>query len=87
MTKIITNIKKIVPRYAYYRKIADLSDSPIDDVVIVFYKTPSSFTGEDLIEVSCHGGDVVAKKIIHNLITALNLELEGSGQILWLFKP
>ena len=64
----LTNIKKIVPRYAYYRKLVDLSDSPIDDVVIIFYQGPSSFTGEDLIEVSCHGGDVVAKKIIHDLI-------------------
>ena len=26
-------------------------------------------------------------KIIHNLVNALNLELEGSGQILWLYKP
>jgi protease-4 len=26
-------------------------------------------------------------KIIHNLANALNLELEGNGQILWLFKP
>ncbi len=41
----------------------------IDDVVIFAYKNPYSFTGEDLIEISCHGGLIVINKIISLLIS------------------
>lgn len=40
----------------------------IDDVIIVKFIKPHSFTGEDLIEINCHGGLYIAKKIINILI-------------------
>ena len=65
----LTDIKKIRPRYVYYKQIISTEGSiPIDNVLITFFKGPSSFTGEDIIEVSCHGGDVISEKIIQELI-------------------
>ena len=40
----------------------------IDEIVLVFYKNPSSFTGEDLVEISCHGGPVICHEILALLI-------------------
>lgn len=40
----------------------------IDDVLLSVFKAPHSYTGEDVIEISCHGSVVVQKKILHILI-------------------
>ena len=64
----LTSVKNIKQRYAYYKKIFSSSGEVLDNSLIIFFKGPSSFTGEDVIEISCHGGEVVSKKIIHQLI-------------------
>ena len=40
----------------------------LDQGVVVFFKKPKSYTGQNLVELSVHGGSVVAKKIIKVLI-------------------
>ncbi|MEM9017772.1 MAG: GTPase, partial [Verrucomicrobiota bacterium] len=42
----------------------------IDDVLFSFFPGPGSFTGEDLVEISGHGGIVVTGKILSTLLTA-----------------
>ena len=42
------------PRYAYFGEIRNGKET-IDQVVLVYYKGPNSFTGEDMVEISCHG--------------------------------
>tara|TARA_B100001123_G_C15284536_1_gene1015166 strand:- start:146 stop:1465 length:1320 start_codon:yes stop_codon:yes gene_type:complete len=64
----LTGIASPKSRYSYYSKLLSEKRSLIDRVVIVFFKSPSSYTGEDVIEISCHGGEVVANKIINTLI-------------------
>ena len=39
----------------------------IDQVVVTFYKSPHSYTGEDMIEISCHGSTAVITKIAQTL--------------------
>ncbi|MBQ5472794.1 MAG: tRNA uridine-5-carboxymethylaminomethyl(34) synthesis GTPase MnmE, partial [Treponema sp.] len=39
----------------------------IDEVMVAVYRAPKSFTGEDLVEVNCHGGPSVVMAI-HNLL-------------------
>lgn len=46
-----------------YGQIFDGSEV-LDDVVIHFFRKPLSYTGEDVIEISCHGGVFVVKKIL-----------------------
>jgi tRNA modification GTPase len=43
-------------------------DNIIDEVVISLFKTPSSYTGEDVIEISCHGSPYVQQNVINTLI-------------------
>lgn len=40
----------------------------IDQVVVIAYKGPKSFTGEDLVEIICHGSTLIANEIIELLI-------------------
>ena len=43
-------------------------DTTIDEVVISIFKAPSSYTGENVIEISCHGSPYVQQQIINALI-------------------
>ncbi len=40
----------------------------IDEVVLAIYKGPKSFTGEDLVEIICHGSTLIANQIIDQLM-------------------
>lgn len=54
---------KIKPREVLRTNIL-YGDNIIDDVLLSFFKSPNSFTGEDLVEISCHGSPYIVKKII-----------------------
>jgi tRNA modification GTPase len=40
----------------------------IDDVLVTFFPGPRSYTGEDALEVSCHGNPFIAQKILEDLL-------------------
>lgn len=44
------------------------TDVPIDQVVLTRFRAPHSFTGEDMIELSCHGGSAVKQALLDLLI-------------------
>ena len=46
------------PRRVVHARISDANGEELDDVVAVFYRAPASFTGEDAVEITCHGGAV-----------------------------
>ncbi len=51
----------------HYRNMI-VNDEIIDDVLISKFNTPNSYTGEDSIEISCHGSYLIVHKIIHALL-------------------
>ncbi len=44
--------------------ISDPDGHPIDDVMAVLHPAPRSYTGEDLVEISCHGNPLIAASIL-----------------------
>ena len=52
----------------YYGEITDLKDKVIDDVMVTFFKAPHSYTGEDSVEIVCHGSIFIQNKILEILI-------------------
>ena len=44
------------------------NDKKIDEVIILPFKAPNSYTGEDVIEIQCHGGIQVVKNILDVII-------------------
>ena len=63
-SKDLSNIKE---RTIVYGSIIN-DDEKIDDVVLLAYKAPKSFTGEDSIEIICHGSPLISKQIIEACI-------------------
>ena len=58
---------------AVYGKIYEMSDGKkrqIDDGIAVIFRAPRSFTGEDTVEISCHGGILVTQKVLAALLCA-----------------
>ena len=63
-SKDITDIKE---RTLLFGNIIN-KDKVVDEVVLAIYKGPKSFTGEDLVEIICHGSILIANEIIELLI-------------------
>ena len=58
---------------AIYGNIYEVScgeRSQIDDGIAVIFRAPRSFTGEDTVEISCHGGILVTQKVLSALLSA-----------------
>ena len=55
----------LVPRIANFHNFKDLNGTLIDQGLILFFSAPHSFTGEDIIELQCHGGTVVTQSILN----------------------
>ena len=53
----------------HYGYIVD-GDETIDEVLVMIMKGPHSFTGEDTVEINCHGGVYVVKRILETVIKA-----------------
>ena len=51
----------------HYGYIAD-GEEIIDEVLVMLMKAPHSYTGEDTVEIDCHGGIYVVKKIMETVI-------------------
>ena len=56
-----------LPRIARHADYRDVSGQLIDDVVFIHYAGPKSYTGENLLEISCHGNPFIAQKILEDL--------------------
>jgi tRNA modification GTPase len=67
-----------VPRHAATRKIFD-ADGEIDEAVAVFYKAPASYTGEDTVEISCHGSAYITARTL-NAALAVGARLAQPGE-------
>ncbi len=59
-----------ISKHGYQLQYAHLVENKqvIDDVILAKYVAPKSYTGQDLIEINCHGSYFLAQKIIRLLI-------------------
>lgn len=57
-------------RSAILGEIVAADGSPVDQVVLLVMRGPRSYTGEDVVEISCHGGDVAPRLVLRRLIEA-----------------
>jgi tRNA modification GTPase len=51
----------------------------LDEAIIVYFKAPHSFTGEDVVEISCHGSPVLLRQVI-DICLALDARLAEPGE-------
>lgn len=61
----IADISQVKPRFAHFAKIIDPTTNIIvDEVLITYFKAPASYTGDDTVEISCHGGYTAAPAVL-----------------------
>jgi tRNA modification GTPase len=58
---------ELQPRVARHADYRDRAGALVDDVILTFYAAPRSYTGEDALEISCHGNPFIAQRILEDL--------------------
>ena len=53
---------------AHFGRIIGSDGEVLDEVVLTLFRTPHSFTGEDVIEIACHGSTWIQQQIVNTLI-------------------
>ncbi len=61
------DFKNLAPNNSKFAEIYD-HDDVIDQVMVVKFVAPYSYTGEDMVEISCHGSFYIQKKILELLV-------------------
>ncbi len=75
------DVSGIKPRYAYFSKISDIdSRETLDQSLVLYFKGPYSFTGEDIVEFQTHGSKAVISSLMENLSRLPDFRLAEPGE-------
>jgi tRNA modification GTPase len=61
---------EVPPHVQHFGEIVDEADQLIDRVMMSIHRMPTSYTGEDLVEIGCHGGTLVSAKVLEACLRA-----------------
>ncbi len=76
--KKISSIKNIIPNKTKLT-LLKFQKETIDQVLVVFFKKPNSFTGEEMVEINCHGSIAIITKI-SKILEMLGIRLAEPGE-------
>lgn len=74
-----THVTDVSSHTVHYGKIIDEQNDFIDDVLLTIFKAPNSYTGEDVVEISCHGNPLIGQKIV-DLLLKKDLRIAEPGE-------
>lgn len=63
VNKIFSSSSKLEPNHIIYGKLHN-NGVFMDNVLVSYFKAPHSYTGEDVCEINCHGGNEITKEIL-----------------------
>ncbi len=58
----------IKQRYAHYGTFLDEEGKVLDEGILIYYKSPNSYTGEDMVEINLHGNPLILKRALEVII-------------------
>ncbi len=73
------SLKTLSHQKAVYCSFLDSTEQPIDFGYLLFFKSPHSFTGEDIVEIQGHGGPVVMDMVLQRVLQ-LGARLAEAGE-------
>lgn len=77
----MTDIKNVRPRYAYFTTLHHCQTfAVLDKCLLLYFKAPNSFTGEDIVELQIHGSRAVIESVIDSLSSMPDFRLAEPGE-------
>ncbi len=70
---------KLTPRHVTFTKLFNQNNEIIDEAIMIYFKAPYSFTGEDIVEFQTHGGFSVSEVLLEELVS-LGARLALAGE-------
>ncbi len=64
IAKLLTKRDSLTPRNAHLCRLHDSHNILIDEAIVIYFQAPHSFSGEDCVELQCHGGSAVTQMIL-----------------------
>ncbi len=55
---------------AHFGRIIDTDQNIVDEVLLTLFRAPKSYTGEETVEISCHGGVLVTQAVLETVLKA-----------------
>jgi len=75
------DVQTINPRHTYFCTLIDVKTKEmLDKALVIYFKAPSSFTGEDTVEIHCHGSKAVLSSVLENLSKLKNFRIAEPGE-------
>lgn len=62
-------LSKQASHTAHVGLVTDKDGTPIDQVVATIFRTPRSYTGQDTVEISCHGSNYILQRVMERLVS------------------
>lgn len=72
--------KTLTPRMANYLPFKDSDGSVLDQGIALYFKAPNSFTGEDVLELQGHGGQIVMDLLLKRILQIDGIRLARPGE-------
>lgn len=67
--KSMKPVKEFKSRCLHYGTILNpLNNAPIDNCLLTIMKSPHSYTGEDVVEIHCHGGSLILQRVLEAML-------------------
>jgi len=73
------NLTAAQPNTIHYGHLIDKESNPIDEVLVSVFRTPHSYTGEDCVEISCHGSRYILQSVL-DLLCQQGCRMAGPGE-------
>ncbi|MCT8832900.1 tRNA uridine-5-carboxymethylaminomethyl(34) synthesis GTPase MnmE [Glaesserella parasuis] len=68
------------PRIADYLPFKDEDGTVLDQGIALFFKAPNSFTGEDVLELQGHGGQVILDLLLNRILKVKGVRIARAGE-------
>ncbi len=79
IVKKLSHKEAFTPRNATLTTLYDTQHTLIDETIVIYFQAPFSFTAEDVVEIQCHGGFIVAQTILKATLQA-GARLANAGE-------
>ncbi|MFA6800787.1 MAG: tRNA uridine-5-carboxymethylaminomethyl(34) synthesis GTPase MnmE [Acholeplasmataceae bacterium] len=73
------DLEKVKSHTIHYGHVIDTDGSFLDEVMVTVLKAPRTFTKEDMVEISTHGGILIVQKVLQRVLT-LDIRLAEPGE-------